>query len=434
MRHASLSIAFLTLLLSTAVEADTIVVDLSGGADHTAIADAVTAAGNGDTVLVHPGYYEGPDNSSLNFGGKRLVVRSVSGPGSTTINGYMFDNVFVMEHVAKAVVEGFTVTMTVGAALSCRYSTVEVRDCRFVRNWTNNGDPLFAQQVAVGGGRYSSVLIEDCVFSDNAAGAAISTMLFRDSDVTITGCAFSRNEERGNNIYDDPSGVISFWGSSSVTLERCSFTENVLEDCCISVLGDTDIEIRDCSFAGNRWYGAQRSAESLLQFDNTGSVLVQGCTISENRLLHGCLSLRSDATGQITDCTMTGNAGSMESVLEVTGPITLGVSMSRCILAFNDCPVPIACEGALPTISACCFFESGDPDSMCQPYDPESLILEDPLFCGFYEDDYTLCLNSPCLVPNNDWSVQIGAYTWGCAACGTHVEATSWGSIKAMYR
>jgi hypothetical protein len=39
-----------------------------------------------------------------------------------------------------------------------------------------------------------------------------------------------------------------------------------------------------------------------------------------------------------------------------------------------------------------------------------------------------------CLVPSNDWSVQLGAHGQGCGSCDSPVEHTSWGSIKAMFR
>ena len=42
--------------------------------DFDEIADAIAAAANGDTVLVHPGTYTGAGNRALDFGGRSLTL------------------------------------------------------------------------------------------------------------------------------------------------------------------------------------------------------------------------------------------------------------------------------------------------------------------------------------------------------------------------
>ncbi len=54
--------------------------------DHPDIAAAIAAAQEGDTVLIAPGTYVGPGNRNLNPHGKNLVIRSVAGSESTTID------------------------------------------------------------------------------------------------------------------------------------------------------------------------------------------------------------------------------------------------------------------------------------------------------------------------------------------------------------
>ncbi len=73
-------------------------------------------------------------------------------------------------------------------------------------------------------------------------------------------------------------------------------------------------------------------------------------------------------------------------------------------------------------------------DCIAGQYGINGNLSEDPLFCDLYNDDLTLCGNSPCLPDSNDCEVLIGAYGEGCDDCENPVEMTSWGSIKAMYR
>ncbi len=57
-------------------------------------------------------------------------------------------------------------------------------------------------------------------------------------------------------------------------------------------------------------------------------------------------------------------------------------------------------------------------------------IDADPQFCDPLEDDYSVHSTSPCVGAAHDGGV-IGAFGVGC---GTAVELTSWGAIKALYR
>lgn len=423
------------LSFAASAVANTIVVDLNGTGDYEAMSPAVAAAATGDTVLVLPGYYEGSENSTLDFEGKDLILRSRDGYESVTINVYMFDHVFVFQNGESraAVVEGLTLTRGSTVPLWCDGASPTLRGCRFTENYTGQGGPISSWTHAVGAVRpSSSPLFENCIFDDNTALSGISVIGFHDCDVTFRGCTFAGNHEGSAGYYIFPHGVLSFKGTCNATFESCTFIDNLSYESLMEVWDHANVSFLDCAFMGN---GSNRSHSELglLHFANSGSVLLQGCTFSGNVNLDSCISVSGAANVSIDHCTLAGNSGEATKVISVS--TTRGViNLSNSVLAFNDCQVPIACDGTLPTISACCFYESGDPDSMCAPYDPESLLLEDPLFCGFYDDDYTLCLNSPCLVPNNDWGVQIGSHGWGCDTCGSPVEATSWGAIKAMFR
>jgi len=441
MRHTSLIAILLITALVLAAQAATIVVDLNGTGDFAEIAPAIDAASVGDTVLVLPGYYQGVAARNVDFNGKNIVLKSRDGYEATTLDPYSgFYNVlhFANGEGREAVVEGFTITHAVQRALNCHGASPTIRACRFTDNYTNTWEQMFTRTNAVGGASYSSMLIEDCVFEDNYGAARIPVMSFHHCQgVTIRRCSFARNREGGYNIYDDPNGVIVFWESDDILIEECDFTENDVQDCCVSVWGTGDVDILDCTFAGNT-VSCAPSTEGLLHFVDSGPVEIFGCTVSKNLVVDSCVSVNGSSTVSIDHCDIVGNSsassGAVRATLTVGGSSREAVNLSSSVLAFNAGPVPIACEGALPAISACVFYETGDADAMCQPYDPETLVVADPLFCDFYTDDYRLCLNSPCLVPNNDWGIQVGAYYWGCDDCDSPVEATSWGAIKALYR
>ena len=74
-RQAVAAAAFLMLiLLSPAAPAGVIYVDCAGGGDYLTIQEGIAAASEGDTVLVAPCTYVGPENRDLDFAGDRKSV------------------------------------------------------------------------------------------------------------------------------------------------------------------------------------------------------------------------------------------------------------------------------------------------------------------------------------------------------------------------
>ncbi|MCK4680624.1 hypothetical protein KAT82_05830, partial [bacterium] len=79
--------------------------------DFDEIADAIAAAANGDTVMVHPGTYTGAGNRALDFGGKNLALLAAGGPEVTVIDCEGADRglYFHTGEDNTSVVSGFTI-------------------------------------------------------------------------------------------------------------------------------------------------------------------------------------------------------------------------------------------------------------------------------------------------------------------------------------
>lgn len=77
-------------------------------ATYGTIADAITAAANGDLILVDDGVY----NENINFNGKDITLRSVNGAAVTTISGNGSNAPVVTLNSGEssaAVLDGFTI-------------------------------------------------------------------------------------------------------------------------------------------------------------------------------------------------------------------------------------------------------------------------------------------------------------------------------------
>ena len=92
-------------------------------------------------------------------------------------------------------------------------------------------------------------------------------------------------------------------------------------------------------------------------------------------------------------------------------------------------------EDSMPLLVCCDIYGNagGDwVDCIADQYGVDGNFSADPLFCDVTAGDLTLASESPCLPDGNDCHVLIGAHGEGCEE--SPVKASSWGSIKAMFR
>lgn len=215
------------LLTSCPVLATTYRIDPFGTGDYPDIQSAVMAASGGDTLALEDGTYTGPNNRNIDFGGKSLVVESVSGsPESCTIDCEHSSRAFYFHSYedAGAQVVGIRVRSgsetTYGGAIFIQgYCTPVIRNCIFEANVADYAGGAIAAL------EYAAPLIEDCIFSHNLSklpesGHGGGIHCGHESSVTIRGCTFDGNEAslRGGGLHCHLH--------SNVLMENCTFHDN----------------------------------------------------------------------------------------------------------------------------------------------------------------------------------------------------------------
>jgi len=455
MRHTSLIVLLLTTAAVAAARAETITVDLSGGADYETIREGIDNATSGDTVLVAPGTYNGYRNRELDFGGRAVVLMSGAGPEHTLIDAEVVTRAFCFRsgEDTTAMVVGFEIVngyADSGAGVFCASaSSPKFIDCTFAGNGlagnTHSGgavcclesSPVFVDcrfiGNAAGADGYSSggavsVLsnseprFEDCSFSENVAGWG-GGIYARRSRPVVVGCTFSYNEAYGG-------GGGMFAGAEATPLvSRSTFLQNDSMDGAGLYSQSSTPLVFECSFDRN---AADRRGGGIALLYPSHPVVAR-CTFVGNTADKGAAAhFEGDIDGSLLDCTAVENStptggGALHCV-------SASPTLSGCIVAFNDAAA-LVCEElahrSAPSMSHCFVFQNTGGDSLCGNHADNR--YEDPLFCDTAGGDLTLCSDSACLPENNSWGVPVGSHGEGCGSCGTAVDNTTWGRIKAMY-
>ncbi len=382
MRRAFLA-ATLVYVLTLPAAASTVVADVGGSGDFISIGEALSAAEHGDTVLVMPGTYSGPDNSDLSFGGKDIVLRSSGGPDYTFIDHYSgWDVVFNIHEgeTRDSLIEGFTVSDASafyrGPAFEINGASTIIRNCRFARNyaWGSNHTEGWC---GVGSFNASQGAIQGCVFEGNRAHCACGGVGISDSSIEIEDCIFIDNTDEWEGI-----GALLVYGTWATTIRRCLFVGNAGSEGCIYSLGSSyNVTVENCTFVDNGgYYWNQEGGGAAISTDSSFPMFVRNCIFAFNRVDEVFTNLDR-------------------------------VQLTRCCVYGNACG-----------------------DTLGGDYDQAQVLWEDPRFCNMEGGDYRLCSNSPCLPHIGPWDDLIGAYYTGCGGCDSPVEQMSWGRIKAMYR
>jgi hypothetical protein len=263
------------------------------------IQEAVSAASEGDTVLVASGTYTGAGNKDIDFTGVNMVVLGEAGAGSTIIDcegsGRGFN--FHSGENHESVVRGFTIarghvwSRDGGGAIRCYESSPTIQECVFEECMGLSGGAVLAER--------SSLIVEDCAFLACVGGEGGAICLYWPQGAIVERCWFEgchseatlvnyggRVEIRDCAIVDNYNSAVSTWFSFAVSeVERCTIVRNY-GYALHSVYGGSTTA-RNCIIAFNgsatHCYQSMPLASHCAVFENTSSDSLCGNAI-ENLL------------------------------------------------------------------------------------------------------------------------------------------------------
>ena len=241
-------------------------------AEYPTIMSAVRASASGDTVLVAPGTYTGPENTNIAFSRRGLVLMSEAGPDVTVLDGGGVHRPICLNGEPEtAVVRGFTITGGFegeGGGVALYFTAATIVDCIIEGNYSH----------AYGGGIY-------CYGPARIVGCRVT----RNSSGIDGGGLYAWNDTPGSRIVD------------------CTFEENT----CMEYGGGAYLigllELCQCTVAGNQAqygggiYFVVGVGEHTLTA--THSVITGNVAYGDG----GGFSAGNSVSPQLVSCTISGN-------------------------------------------------------------------------------------------------------------------------------
>ncbi len=191
--------------------------------EFATIQSAITAAEEGDTILVGPGVYR--ESLFINTTDKIILLKGAAGPDHTIIDGGNAGSAVVFQNFQQfppnngqpqSRLDGFTITngnAASGGGIHGINSNPRITNCRIVGNTSGAGG---------GGGIHFDEgypLIQDCTITNNRSGGLGGGLRFDDAVATVRNCLFAENEGGG-----DGGAVFGLGGS--VSLQNCTTVAN----------------------------------------------------------------------------------------------------------------------------------------------------------------------------------------------------------------
>lgn len=366
------------------------------------IQGALNAASDGDVVLVEDGTYTGPGNKYLDFMGKKVWLRSRSGPAGCIIDcqaagrGFYFGS----NETGETIVEGFTIqngnaSTDHGGAIQCYFdSSPTIKDCILASNSTNyqgggiychtsspiiTGCTIMNNSASVDGGgiycEYSSPTITNCVVTNNTAGAGSEQggggiCCRDDSHPAITGCIIKENSASlyGGGIYCD--------SNANPAISNCMILDNSADygggiycnDSCAPA-------IAGCLITGN----VSSNTGGGVRCWNNSHPTITNCTIVDNSAGTGGGICTNNSTPTVNNTILWDNTASTMGNQICPDNSASVVILNNCDYA--DGPGDVEGDGRVA---------------------PNNCINSDPLFKNAPAGDYHLRPGSPCVDAGNN--------------------------------
>jgi hypothetical protein len=323
-------------------------VDDDGPASFSNIQDAINAAKNYDTVVVKPGTYTGTGNYNISFKGKPITICSAEGPESTIVDcqeqGRGF--IFASGEWRKSVLDGFTIKNGYiandhGGGIYCKKTSPVIMNCHLIENKALDLDPSF---MAFGGGLYvrsGSPRIVNCKFINNEGGWGGGLGIVLYSKAKVVNCEFIGNKAAhlGGGIFNS--------GENDTLAVNCSFFDNVAKRSHSILNNSSDIRLDNCVIS------------NCIRLMETGSFTMNNCTLVKYAIV------RNEATKiYAKNCIIWGASNKFVD----TFPYMVSVKYSNVKGGWTG------------------------PGN----------IEQEPLFVDPDNNDYRLCINSPCIDAGNN--------------------------------
>ncbi len=416
--------------------AETLIVPLN----VASIQEALDLSMAGDTILVAPGTYTGPNNKNLDFFGKDLILIGTGGSEQTIIDcefdGHGMN--LISGESAASLVQGFTITNGLeddrGGGIQC-YCDTHFIDIALINNSANRGGGL---AVSYGG----SPLLENVLIQGNVgtgSGTAGGAYFCNDSHAVLRNVIFRENEGGGGG------GVDICGAANTIVMENVLFENNVSRENGGGLYSSgSAVTLQDCIFRGNHAAGkggGMRIGGSTLTVDNCrledntadgqggaigaywdhGSIFTNTLILNNTAAFGGGLyasEYTDSANTVLRNVTFAGNRSTSNAGSAICAVWQAEIDLEECLITGN------LSGGALFTdygaaIYASCNNVFGNEGGNYGGDMPDQTgingnISQDPLLCDLPEGDYTVADVSPCLPENNDCGVLMGRYGQGC--------------------
>jgi len=383
-----------------------IVVFPDGSGQYPTIQEAVDAATTGTEILLADGTFRGEGNAIVDYKGKAVTIRSLSGNRSAcVIEGHSADRecggavLFVTGEGPFSVLADVTIRQA-GAwssygcfprgqgAISCWDSSPTIRNVQCI-------DGFGGIEIRDG----ASPRLEDV----RVAASSAPGMIIEASAPVLVGCVVEANTSPGS--WGGGTGGVALF-QSGATLERCRIEGNGGSPW--NTVGGVHIgggspTLRECVIVNNA--GTQTGAVNVT---GLASVRLEACTISRCTGDAGGMGIASGASAELVRTILWGNCGTAWDEAQLDG-------------------------GALLTATCADIRAAGVGGSGA--YLPDADTIDNaPMFCGPH-----LCgLNTGGWYAVDEDSEAITAACGPIGAlaseCDIGVEAVSWGRLKALYR
>jgi len=448
------------LWLAAGATAEIYEVHPDGGGDFASIQAAIDHAITGDTILLADGTFAGPGNRDLDFLGKAITVRSISGdPQACTIDcggssgaphrGVLFQS----GETAAAVLEGIGIhsglvsgeaphqagggilclgaspTLTnlvisgctagdgedgTGGGMYCESSGATLTGVTFSSNQaggmhrTGHGGGLYAKR--------STLLLEQVEFTGNTAGSGYGSGygggLYADScEIDVQECRFASNTA-GSSDYGSGAGGGCYASHSTVVLESSRFESNHTQDIgagaylhgCAAIVLQVEFVANSAGFPSGAGGGLYVSEPQL--------TWIREALFAENYVYALGGGLYCEGNPPIERCTFCANATAFGDPGAAIYCQSGTPEIEDTIVAFHPMGIPL--DGGTPVLSCCDVYGNADGDYVGSIAGQEAVrdnFSLDPLFCDASAEDFRLQEDSPC---SGGVCVLVGAYGAGC--------------------